>query len=338
MARNLWREGVQIEMELIRVGQKPAVSMMSSGQVDCAAAQNFVENLPQSALLQAEQSLVGAVIACPRQTLDPVTRKLDVALDKNIVPPRALLAAMEAEGTRSAWSQAHFEKVFNSLPDAGKSAADAQNFAAMYARMAGEVNRDAARKAALELLVWVGKMGDTPQRALAVSTTTSAMRQVLGDEAYQQALQSDVVAGAIAQNPGQTQKIERPPNPGVSVLEAMRDVSRNPGADQSERLQNLPPVERARQSAAYGFAAGSSGDKAQSGKYFDMAFAAVDEAWDSRTPESNAEAVVQEVGEAAAQVDSVNALERARKLHDPSAQAIAMLAVARVVGGNGLVR
>jgi hypothetical protein len=45
---------------------------------------------------------------------------------------------------------------------------------------------------------------------------------------------------------------------------------------------------------------------------------------------------VEEVGEAAAQVDSLNALERAQKLRDSSAQAIAMLAVARVVAGNGL--
>jgi hypothetical protein len=338
MAKNLWRAGVQIEGELIRLGEKPAVSMMASGQADCTEAQKFVENLPQTAVLQAEQSLGGAVTSCPRQTLDPVTRKLDAALEKNIAPPRALLAAMEAEGTKSAWSQAHFEKVFNSLPDARKSAADAQNFAALYARMAGEVNRDSARKAGLELLVWLGKMDDTPQRVLAITTTTGAMRQALGEDAYKQALQSDVAASTTAQNPGQAQKIERPPNQGVSVLEAMRDVGRDPATDRTEQLSNLPPDERAREAAAYGFAAGTGGDKAQAGKYFDLAFAAVDDAWGSRKPESNVEAVVQEVGEAAAQVDSVNALERARKLHDPSAQAIAMLAVARVVGSSGLIR
>jgi len=338
MAKNLWREGVQIEAELIRVGQKPAVSMMASGQADCSAARNFVENLPQGAIVQAEQSLVGALTTCPGQTLDPVARKLDVALEKNIAPPRALLAAMEAEGTKSAWSQAHFEKVFNSLPDPRKSVADAQNFAALYARMAGEVDGDSARKSGLELLVWLGKMDDTPQRVLAINTTTGAMRQALGEEAYKQALQSDVAANTTAQNPGQAQKIERPPNQGVSVLEAMRDVGHEPATDRTEQLRNLPPGERAREAAAFGFAAGAGGDKAQAGKYFDLAFAALDDAWDTRTAESNVEAVVQEVGEAAAQVDSVNALERARKLHDPSAQAIAMLAVARVVGSNGLIR
>ena len=59
---------------------------------------------------------------------------------------------------------------------------------------------------------------------------------------------------------------------------------------------------------------------------------------DARTPEADAAAVVQEISEAAAQVDSINALTRAQKLHDSSAQAIAMLAVARVVGSNGVTR
>ena len=44
------------------------------------------------------------------------------------------------------------------------------------------------------------------------------------------------------------------------------------------------------------------------------------------------------VREAAAQVDSLNALARAQKLRDSSAQAIAMLAVARVVASNGVTR
>jgi len=86
------------------------------------------------------------------------------------------------------------------------------------------------------------------------------------------------------------------------------------------------------------FAAGTSGDKQQARKYFDMAFSAADEVWDARTPETDAAAVVQEISEAAAQVDSLNALTRAQKLHDSSAQAIGMLAVARVVGSNGVTR
>ena len=87
-----------------------------------------------------------------------------------------------------------------------------------------------------------------------------------------------------------------------------------------------------------GFATGTGGNKQQASKYFDMAFSAADEVWDARTPEQNAAAVVQEISEAAAQVDSLNALSRAQKLRDSSAQAIAMLAVARVVASNGVTR
>jgi hypothetical protein len=118
------------------------------------------------------------------------------------------------------------------------------------------------------------------------------------------------------------------------VLEAMG----NNGTDQSENLRKLPATQRARQAAANGFAAGTSGHKEQAAKYFDMAFAAADEAWDARTPQVDAAALVQEVGEAAAQVNSVNALVRAQGLRDSSAQAIAMIAVARVVASNGISR
>ena len=49
--------------------------------------------------------------------------------------------------------------------------------------------------------------------------------------------------------------------------------------------------------------------------------------------ETNAPDVVEEVSEAAAQVDPVAALQRSQRLSDPSAEAISMLAVARVVEG-----
>src|SRR5262249_44185416 len=146
-------------------------------------------------------------------------------------------------------------------------------------------------------------------------------------------LQSDVVAQSTVQNAGEEREIERPQEQGTSVLEAMENKG-----DQTERLRGLPPPTRAREAAANGFAAGSAGNKQQARRYFDMAFSAADEAWDARTPETNAAAVVQEISEAAAQVDSVNALTRAQKLRDSSAQAIAMLAVARVVASNGLAK
>jgi hypothetical protein len=331
MARSFWSEGVRIESELIRVGETPAVSMMSSGQADCNAAQSFVENLPEAVALQAEQSLIGAVTMCPKQTLDPVSRKLDAALRKKIVPSRALMATMQAQGEKSAWSQEHFARMFASLPDPKKDAAESENLAAMYAQMSEQVDKDVATTTGLQLLDWLGKLENTPLRGLSIRITSGAMQQALGDEAYQKALQSDVVANSTVQNAGPEQEIERPEQESVSVLAAMDDKG-----DQTQKLSGLPATMRAREAAAHGFAAGTSGDKQQARKYFDMAFSAADEVWDRRTPETNAAAVVQEISEAAAQVDSINALTRAQKLRDSSAQAIGMLAVARVVASNGV--
>ena len=334
MATNLWHEGARIETELVRIGQTPAISMMSSGQVDCAAALNFVENMPESAALRAEQSLIGAITSCPKQTLDPVSRKLDAAMDKSVIASRALMATMSALGQESAWSQQHFEKMFGALPDPKENAAESENLAAMYAQMSPSVSKDVAAKTGLELLTWIGKVPDSPVRTLAIHITSGAMEQALGNEAYQKALQSDLVANSTVQNAGQDREIERPQTENVSILSAMD----NRGTDQTERLRGMPASQRAREAAAHGFASGTGGDKKQASKYFDMAFTAADEVWDARTPEVNAAAVVQEISEAAAQVDSVNALTRAQRLRDSSAQAIAMLAVARVVASNGVTR
>jgi hypothetical protein len=334
MARGFWNEGARIESELVRIGQTPAVSMMSSGLVDCTAALNFVENLPDSAVLRAEQSLIGAITTCPKQTLDPVSRKLDAGLEKRVVAPRALMAVMAAQGAGSAWSQQHFEKMFGALPDPKENAAEAENIAAMYSQMAGSVGKDIAAHTGLEFLTWLGKLDDSPLRTLSIRITTEAMQQALGDEGYKKALESDLVANATVQNAGEQREIERPQPEGVSILAAMG----NRGIDQTERLRGLPATQRAREAAASGFASGTGGDKQQAGKYFDMAFSAGDEVWDARTPEANAAAVIQEISEAAAQVDSLNALSRAQRMRDSSAQAIAMLAVARVVASNGVMR
>ncbi len=334
MARGFWNEGARIETDLVRIGQTPAISMMSSGLVDCAAALNFVENLPDNAVLRAEQSLIGAITSCPKQTLDPVSRKLDAGLEKRIVASRALMAAMAALGENSAWSQQHFAKMFDALPDPKENAAEAENIAAMYMQMSGSVSKDIATKSGLQLLTWLGKIDDSPLRTLSITITTEAMQHALGAEGYKKALESDVVANTTVQNAGQQREIERPQPEGVSILSAMD----NRGTDQTERLRALPASQRAREAAASGFATGTGGNKQQASKYFDMAFSAADEVWDARTPEQNAAAVVQEISEAAAQVDSLNALSRAQKLRDSSAQAIAMLAVARVVASNGVTR
>jgi hypothetical protein len=336
MARSLWHQGVRIESELIQVGKKPAVSLMASGQADCASAQSFVENLPENSVATAEQSLIAAVTSCPKQTLDTVSRKLDAALQKRIVASRALMAIIEAQGTKSRWSQSHFESMFASLPDPAGNANEADNFAAMYARMSSEVEKDAAKKAGLNLLEWLGKLDDSGRRTLALNITSGAMKQVLGEEGFEDALSGNAVAATAVRNAqnGAEGEIEPAPLESVSVLEAMN----NSGTDQSERLRDLPASQRAREAAAHGFAVGTSGDKQQATKYFDMAFSAVDEVWNDRTPEQNTAAVVEEVSEAAAHVDSVDALLRAQKLRDSSAQAIAMLAVARVVAAKGIAQ
>ncbi|HSK43735.1 MAG TPA: hypothetical protein VLA83_07600 [Candidatus Binatia bacterium] len=334
MARGFWNEGARIESDLVRIGQTPTISMMSSGLADCTAALNFVENLPDSAVLRAEQSLIGAVTSCPKQTLDPVSRKLDAGLEKRIVASRALMSVMSALGESSPWSQQHFAKMFDALPDPKENAAEGENLAAMYMQMSGSVSKDIAAKSGLQLLTWLGKVDDSPLRTLSITITTEAMQKALGAEGYKKALESDVVANTTVQNAGQQREIERPQPESVSILSAMDSG----GTDQTERLRGLPPSQRAREAAASGFATGTSGNKQQASKYFDMAFSAVDEVWDARTPEQNAAAVVQEISEAAAQVDSLNALSRAQKLRDSSAQAIAMLAVARVVASNGVTR
>src|SRR6476659_8674315 len=275
MARSFWHEGARIETDLVRIGQTPAVSMMSSGLVDCSAAQSFVENLPDAAVLRAEQSLIGAITSCPKQTLDPVSRKLDAGLEKRIVASRALMSAMSAQGEGSAWSQQHFAKMFDALPDPKENAAEAENIAAMYMQMSGSVGKDIAARTGLELLVWLGKIDDSPLRGLSIRITTGAMQSALGEEGYKKALESDVVASTTVQNAGAEREIERPQTEGVSVMSALG----NRGSDQTERLRGLPATQRAREAAAHGLAAGTGGDKQQAGKYFDMAFSAADEVW-----------------------------------------------------------
>src|SRR5262249_1084094 len=152
------------------------VSMMASGQADCAVAESFVNNLQPDAVAKAEQSLIGAVTSCSKQTLDSVSRKLDAAMEKKVIAPRALMAAMEAHGTKAPWSQAHFEKMFDSLPDPKESVDEAENFAGVYARMSGAVSQDTARKAGVQLLAWLSRVDDSPQRNLAITVTTGAMR------------------------------------------------------------------------------------------------------------------------------------------------------------------
>ena len=69
--------------------------------------------------------------------------------------------------------------MFGSLPDPSESGAEAENFAAMYMRMATQVEKSSATKAGLQLLVWLGQFDDSKLRTLAVNITTGAMQQCI---------------------------------------------------------------------------------------------------------------------------------------------------------------
>ena len=336
LARQLSQEGVRLESDLIEAGQQPAVSLFDAGSVDCATAAEFVQNLPAGSVTAAEQSLLGAIGSCPKQTVDLARQKLEAALDAGVLAPRALLATMEAAGPNSAWVQPEFVKMFGALPrDYEKFRHEAPNYSAMYIQLAPEVDKDAARKAGLKLLDWLARVPEGGERNLAVNMATNAMQQALGAEKYQEALSSDVMAAGIARTAGGAGEIDHPEEQNVSVLQAMGES----GMDKTEDLQKLPPSQRAREAAAHGFAAGTGGDRKLADRYFDMAFSSANEVWAKRgesagTGGSAAPAVVEEISEAAAQVDAPSALVRAQHLDDPTAQAIGMLAVARVVLGQ----
>jgi hypothetical protein len=326
LARRFAREGAHLEAELANSGQKPAASMLASGHLDCASQVEFIESITPAALPRAEDSLVIAITSCKR-AVEPARAKLDAALASGIVAARPLLAMMEISGPSSRWSQDEFAKMFAFLPD---QPGEAPNFAAMFVNMAPKVDKDVARDSGVKFLEWLGNLKDDGERNLAVTMTTTTLEKVLGKEAYAEALRSNVVAQSVAQTAGRPGQIRTPEEDHVSVLEAIG----NNGKDRTDAIRTLPPSERARQAAAHGFASGTAGDRKAADRYFDVAFAATDEVWAQRTPQKNAAAVVEEVSEAAAQVDPVSALTRAQSLQDPSAQAIGMLAVARTVMGR----
>ncbi len=331
LSKKFASEGMRIEQELINAGETPTVSILNNGHVDCGSVQGFVENIPETKVSGAEQSLISAASMCPREALQPVQRKVEAALEQGVLAPRALLAVIEQVGPKTPWAEQQFVKLFASLPAKVEAYQnDAPNFAAMYDRMAPEVSRDAARKAGLNLLEWIAKMKEGGPRNLALNIATEAMKGALGEQAYQDALASDVVAQGIAKSAGAPGEIEHEKDESVSVLQAMN----NSTVDRTAELAKMPPPKRAREAAASGFASGTNGDRKLANRYFDMAFSALNDVWDERAKRKDAPAVVEEVSEAAAQVDSIDALKRAQRLQDPSAQAIGMLAVARVVAGS----
>ncbi len=331
LARQWSKEGAQVEAELISAGQKPDVSVLAQGNVDCKTASEFADRVPPASVPAAEQSLIGIASNCGPAAKNAVRSKADAAMQQNIMAPRLLMALMDTLGPKSAWSQQTFTRLFGSLPDPKASATEAPNFAAMYASMAPQVERSVAQDTGLKLLVWLGNVDAGGEHNVAVNIATDAMKKALGDEGYLRALERDVMARQAADAAGQPGEISHPEEESTSVLQAMTEQK---NGDQGDALRNLPSASRARQAAALGFSAGTAGDPQTAERYFDMAFSAADETWANRGPGENAPAVVSEVADAAAQVNSVKALARAQKLADPSAQAIAMISVARVVASR----
>jgi hypothetical protein len=331
MARIYSREGLKIEQDLIQRGDQPDVSMLNSGSVDCKAVQMLVESIPAQRVDAAEPTLVGAISACPVVTAS-AQKLVDAGLEEKKLSPRATLALMERVGMSSPWSQEKFEKIFDSLPkDAGKMQHEAPNLAAMYARTAEKMDKALAKQAGVRLLIWLGELDVSGDRTVAVNVTAGAMKQVLGPKDYEDALAGDVMARQVAQSAGGEGEISQPMDESVSVLKAMQSAK----DDRLQELQAMPPSQRAREAAASGFASGTAGDRKLASRYFDLAFSSLNSVWSDRGSVRNAPGVVQEVSEAAAQVDSVDALTRARGLDDSAAQAIAMISVARVVSSKG---
>ncbi len=158
LAQQFAKEGTRIETELVTHGEKPAVSMLAGGQVDCASAVTFVQTIPPAAVLDAERSLLGAITMCPKQVQEPAKRKLEAGVQQGTVAARPILALMDAEAPKSAWSQAMFGKVFAALPaDAPSFANEAPNYAALFVRAAPQMELDAVKTAGLKFLLWLGK-------------------------------------------------------------------------------------------------------------------------------------------------------------------------------------
>ncbi|HWR37125.1 MAG TPA: hypothetical protein VN622_14775 [Clostridia bacterium] len=331
LAKHYAREGLRIEQELIQQGASPSASLLEHGHVDCGTVADFIDNIPTTRVPAAEQSLVGAISFCPKQATEPARRKLQAAMDEGHVAPRALLAMIERVGAKTPWSQEQFARLFSSLPgDANAARAEAPNFAAMYSRMAPVVDKPVARSAGIKFLLWLGKLDDSGERSLAVNIAAGSMQEALGEKEYEAALASDVMARQVAQGAGQAGEVEHPEEENVSVLQAMDSKSEDRTAD----LEKLPASLRAREAAASGFATGTDGNSKLADRYFDLAFSALNDVWQDRSATKDAPDIVQEVSEAAAQVDAVDALKRAQNLQDQTAQAIAMIAVARVAANR----
>ena len=330
LAQKLTQEGIAIETKLVTEGQHPSVSMLATGHVDCSAAATFIQSIPPEGVLDAESSIIAAITSCPKQVNEAAKHTLESAMGQGVVSGRAILALMDAEGMNSPWSQGMFTRMFSSLPsDADRYAQEAPNYATMFAQISPMMDHDVAKTAGMSFLSWLSGLPGSSYRAVAVTITTNSLSNVLGPEAYQDVLRSDPKIQQMANSADQGATL---PPPAEEEDQGVMQAE-NTG-DRTGELQAMSPTQRARNAAASGFSSGTSGDRKMADHYFDIAFASLDQVWADRAKSGvSAPEVVQEVSEAAAQVDPVSALQRAQQLQDPTAEAISMLAVARVVVG-----
>lgn len=325
---SLAREGIDLESRLIGSGQLPQASMVESGIVDCTAVGGLVDALRPEAMASADRTISAAVRSCPKQSLEPIERKLSDALQRGAAPPRALMAAMEASGAKSNWTLQQFDAVFSNLPDVKDrtSITNAPLYAGLYEKFVPSVDAASARNAGVKLLAWIGKMDQAPERIQAATTATRAMKKALGAEGFQEVTESDPIAAQAAQLAGQPAQMPLPEEE-TQVQIGRLDLSQDHSAD----LENYPAPRRAREAAAYGFAAGSNGDTRLAQRYFDIAFSALNDVRSNQLPGIDVPSVISEVSQAAANVDPVAALQRAQRLQDNSSQALSMIAIAQTV-------
>src|SRR4051812_24687995 len=91
-ANELTKEGIRIEAELIALGEKPSVSLFTSGVVDCKTATDFAQRVYPQNVVAAEQSVIGVLTKCPKQAGDVIRMRADAALSQSMVAPRLVMA------------------------------------------------------------------------------------------------------------------------------------------------------------------------------------------------------------------------------------------------------
>lgn len=329
LASKLADEGVQLEGQMIRTGVKPEQSMFDTGLATCKFSAELLQSVPPQLVFSAEQQIIGLITTCrDSRTLSAAQQKLQAAGEDNVIAPRAVMSAIDATGPASDWSKRIFAQTFSNLRAASGLETEADAVGEIYSQFAPSMPRELVVSSGLQALEWLANIKEGAKRTVAINMITDAMHQALGDEKYKAALASDGAASQAAQLSGQAI-----PDDNIEdgqQVSAMQIMSTGAKPDTSS-LAKLPPARRAREFAAYGFAAASGGDASGASEDFDQAFDALQDLWNSDSSNSDAVPVLDEVVQAAAHINVVQTLSRAQALPDPTAQALAMLTVAQVV-------